>query len=447
MDTTTRAPVTVVGAGLAGCEAAVQLARHGVPVTLLEMKPARYSPAHALDGPAELVCSNSLKSDVPQTAHGLLKTEMRRLGSVVLQAADRTRVPAGTALAVDRREFSRVMEGILAGHKVIRYERGVEVEDLPAGDVIVATGPLTGEKLAAVLLQHTGDRDLYFYDALAPIIEADSIDTSRVFAGSRWGRGGRDDYLNCPLTREEYLAFVGALCAAPRTALRDFERACYFEGCLPVEVLAERGEMTLAHGPMRPVGLGEPGQRPFAVVQLRAENAARSAFNLVGFQTKLTQAAQRKVFRMIPGLEQAAFLRYGAVHRNMYLHAPQTLDGRFALRSAPGVRLAGQLVGVEGYVESAAIGLLVGLLVARQRAGRSLALPPAETALGALCRHVGGGGPGRYEPMNIHFGLLPETGLKGKRRKREEAVRRAGAALTAWMQQEGLADAAPGEQP
>ena len=428
------APVVVVGAGLAGCEAAVQLARRGVSVRLLEMKPRMYSPAHSLPGPAELVCSNSLKSDSEDSAHGLLKREMRRLGSVILEAAEKTRVPAGSALAVDRNKFTEATSAILGRHKEITFEAGVEVDEIPAGRVILATGPLTTGPLAAALKKMLqSQEDLFFYDALAPIIDAESIDNSKVFRASRWGKG--EDYLNCPLAEDEYKEFLKALRAAPRAGLRGFEDQRYFEGCLPVEVLAERGEDTLAFGPMRPVGLVHRGSRPHAVVQLRAENRENTAYNMVGFQTKLTQAGQREVFRLIPGLENAEFLRYGAVHRNMYINAPLELNATLGLRSDPRVRLAGQIVGVEGYVESAAMGLLAGLMTARELRGEALEPPPAETCLGALCRHVRGeSGREGFEPMNIHFGLLPDTGLRGRAKRREAAAKRARAALEEWMQ-------------
>ena len=429
------APVVVVGAGLAGCEAAVQLARRGIPVRLLEMKPRKYSPAHSLPGPAELVCSNSLKSDSEESAHGLLKSELRRLGSVVLEAADETRVPAGTALAVDRNKFTEVMAAILKRREEISFETGVEVDAIPGGQVILATGPLTTGSLAAALKEKLqSDEDLFFYDALAPIIDAESIDNNRVFRASRWGKG--DDYLNCPLSKEEYTVFVQALRAAPRARLRDFEDQRYFEGCLPIEVLAERGDETLAFGPMRPVGLTHRGVRPHAVLQLRAENREATAYNMVGFQTKLTQPGQREVFRLIPGLENAEFLRYGAVHRNMYIQAPRELNAALGLHNDPRVRLAGQIVGVEGYVESAAMGLLAGLMTARELRGEPVEPPPAETCLGALCKHVRGeSGEKKFEPMNIHFGLLPETGLRGRAKRRAAAGQRAKSALEEWMQQ------------
>jgi len=424
----------VLGAGLAGCEAAVQLARAGLEVDLLEMKPAVFSPAHRLAGPAELVCSNSLKSDAPDTAHGLLKRELRDLGSVVMQAADQTRVPAGTALAVDRQAFSDAMRAILAAHPRIHFQEGSKVDDFPPGEVILATGPLTSEPLAARLMALVGEEDLYFYDALAPIVEADSIDRQRVFAASRWGKG-EPDYLNCPLNREEYGRLVAALLEAPRTPLREFEKAHYFESCLPVEVLAERGEDTLAFGPLRPVGLEVDGRRPYAVVQLRPENREKSAYNLVGFQTKLTQAAQAEVFRLIPGLEQARFLRYGAVHRNLYIDAPRVLNPRFGLTAEPRIRLAGQITGVEGYLESAAMGLLAGRQLAADLGGPAFLAPPADTALGALCAHLRGAGlQKRYEPMNIHFGLLPQAGGRGRRQKREKAIERARRAFAAWLE-------------
>jgi len=427
-------PVVVVGAGLAGCEAAVQLARHKTPVRLLEMKPKTYSPAHSLPGPAELVCSNSLKSDSEDSAHGLLKREMRRLESVILEAAEQTRVPAGTALAVDRGKFTEATSAILKRYKEIIFEPSVEVDKIPDGQVILATGPLTTGPLAADLNHKLqSSEDLFFYDALAPIVEAESIDNEKVFRASRWGRG--DDYLNCPFSKDEYQRFLKALRSAPRTELRDFEDQRYFEGCLPIEVLAERGDDTLAFGPMRPVGLVHRGARPHAVVQLRAENRENTAYNLVGFQTKLTHAGQREVFRLIPGLQNARFLRYGAVHRNMYVNAPLELTAALGLQSDPRVRLGGQIVGVEGYVESAAMGLLAGLMTARELRGEPVEPPPAETCLGALCKHVRGEFTHkRFEPMNIHFGLLPETGLRGRSKRREAAGRRADQALEEWMQ-------------
>jgi methylenetetrahydrofolate--tRNA-(uracil-5-)-methyltransferase len=427
-------PVTIVGAGLAGCEAAVILARQGFNVELLEMKPASFSPAHQLDGPAELVCSNSLKSDSLDTAHGLLKDEMRRLKSVVMQAAEIARVPAGTALAVDRAKFSGAVRAVIDDYAQIKYRPGVEVSDLPDGDVIIATGPLTSASLTEKLQAIIGDQaDLYFYDALAPIIDAETIDRDIVFPASRWGKGQKDDYLNCPLNEEQYRAFVAALRAAPCTPLHNFEQAQYFEGCLPVEVLAERGDDTLAFGPMRPVGLEQDGARPFAVVQLRCENREKTAYNLVGFQTKLTQAAQKSVFRMIPGLEQVKFLRYGAIHRNLYLNAPKVLNETLGLVAQPRIKLAGQITGVEGYMESAAMGILAGLFVATEKSGQPVDFPPPETALGALYAHVRGLQATRpFEPMNIHFGLLPDTGMRGRKKRRQAAIERGLQAMKEW---------------
>ncbi|HOX45214.1 MAG TPA: methylenetetrahydrofolate--tRNA-(uracil(54)-C(5))-methyltransferase (FADH(2)-oxidizing) TrmFO [Myxococcota bacterium] len=427
-------PVHVVGAGLAGCEAAWALARAGLPVSLWEQKPRTSSPAHRLPGPAELVCSNSLKSDDPDSAHGLLKAELRALGSIVLAAADEARVPAGTALAVDRAGLSQGVARRLAGLPGLELRAGEALEAPPAGEVVLATGPLTDGALAGWLRARVGDGPLYFYDALAPIVSADGLDLARLFAGSRWGQGGQGDYLNSPLDEPAYRRFVEALLAAPRTPLHAFEAARYYEGCLPVEVMAERGPDTLAFGPMRPVGLEVDGRRPFAVVQLRAENLARTAFNLVGFQTKLTQPAQREVFRLLPGLERAEFLRFGAVHRNLYVRSPEVLDDGLRLRAEPRVRLAGQITGAEGYVESAAVGLLVGHLLAAERAGRRFEPPPAETALGALYAHLRGRtGAQVFEPMNIHFGLLPHAPGRGKRARQAAALLRARQAFAGWL--------------
>ncbi len=431
--------VTVVGAGLAGCEAAVALARGGVHVRLLDMKPAKFSPAHKMEGPAELVCSNSLKSDSLDTAHGLLKDELRQLGSILLEAADVARVPAGSALAVDRVLFSRAVQNILSRQKLIEYNKSTEVTIPPEGDVVLATGPLTSHELATWLKKRAGcAQDLYFYDALAPIVSADSLDMDKIYSGSRWGKGG-DDYLNCPMDKKQYTRFVEALRKAQRTPLHDFEEPKYFESCLPVEVLADRGDDVLAFGPMRPVGLEHDGQKFHAVVQLRPENSERSAFNLVGFQTKLTYTAQDQVFRLVPGLENVEFLRYGAVHRNLFVNSPVVLDDELRLKSANRVRLAGQIVGVEGYMESAAIGLLVGLMMARQANGAHFDPPPHDTALGALWNHIRGREQKKvFEPMNIHFGLLPPVKARGKNNRRKIAVRRARTSFSKWLDLAGL---------
>jgi len=326
------------------------------------------------------------------------------------------------------------MKTILDEYSQINYRPGVEVSALPDGDVIVATGPLTSVSLTEKLQALIGDQaDLYFYDALAPIIDAETIDRDKVFPASRWGKGQADDYLNCPLDEQQYRAFVAALRAAPCTPLHDFEQARYFEGCLPVEVLAERGDDTLAFGPMRPVGLEQGGSRPFAVVQLRCENREKTAYNLVGFQTKLTQAGQKSVFRMIPGLEQVKFLRFGAIHRNLYLNAPSVLNDTLGLLAQPRIKLAGQITGVEGYMESAAMGILAGLFMAAEKSDQSVDFPPPETALGALYAHVRGRLTTRqFEPMNIHFGLLPDTGLRGRKKRRQAAIERGLQAMNKW---------------
>jgi methylenetetrahydrofolate--tRNA-(uracil-5-)-methyltransferase len=430
-------PVTVIGAGLAGSECAVQLARRGIPVRLCEMKPVRRSPAHRTDGPAELVCSNSFRSDSPDTPIGLLHAELRRVGSLILGEADRCRVPAGEALAVDRERFSAGVEHALSSTSGITRVVG-EVEALPPGEVVVATGPLTSEGLTRALARWTGDK-LYFYDSIAPIVSADSIDETVAFRASRWGRGEGADYLNLPLDEPEYHAFVQALLAAEKVAPHAFEEARYFEGCLPIEVMAERGAETLAHGPMKPVGLVDPrtGRRPYAVVQLRQEDVGGTAYNLVGFQTRLTWPEQRRIFRTLPGLGAAEFLRMGQIHRNTFIDAPRLVGPDLSLREEPRVWFAGQISGVEGYVESAASGFLVALAVAARRQGRRFIPPPAETALGALYRHVTGAAhpPGaEYQPSNVTFGLFPPLpGKVLKSGRREAHAARARAALHSWV--------------
>ncbi len=428
--------VRVLGGGLAGCEAAWTLARRGVPVRLVEMKPLRFSPAHRSPLLAELVCSNSLKATGLAQASGLLQEELSRLGSVVMEAAGRHRVPAGQALAVDREAFSREVTDRVLGAPGVESVREEAVEVPPSGHVVVASGPLTSEALASSLAGLTGSGSLYFYDAMAPIVEGDSIDRSVAFAASRYGKGG-DDYLNCPMSREEFDRFFEALTSARVVPTRDFEEERVFQGCQPLETLAARGPKTLLFGPMKPVGLEDPrtGRRPWAVVQLRREDASGERWNLVGFQTKLAHPEQERVFRLIPGLEKAVFHRLGSLHRNTYVDGPRLLDRYLRLRRHPRVQLAGQITGVEGYLESAAMGLWAGLNLALRLEGRTPDPLPPETAVGALIAHVTASPTRPFEPMNLNFGLLPplEERVRDKKAVKEAKARRAVEALDAWM--------------
>jgi methylenetetrahydrofolate--tRNA-(uracil-5-)-methyltransferase len=413
----------VIGAGLAGCEAAFQLARRGVPVRLVEMKPRERSPAHRSDDLAELVCSNSLRAADLLHAVGLLKEEMRRLGSLVLEAADAAAVPAGRALAVDREAFSRhVTERIEADPRIERVEARLDrLPDEPLA--ILATGPLTAPALAADLERAVGP-SLAFYDAVSPIVYADSVDHAVAFRASRW-EDGEGDYLNLPLTRAEYDRFVAELVAADPVPLHACEARLYFEGCLPIEEMARRGRDTLAFGPMKPAGLRHPrtGLRPDAVVQLRHEDKRGVLYNLVGFQTRLRIPDQQRILRTLPGLREAVFARYGSVHRNTYLNAPVCLGPALELRGRPGLHVAGQLAGVEGYVESAALGLLAGVFAAAAFRGEPPVPPPPTTAHGALLRHLREGDPGRFQPMNVNFGLFPElVPAPRDRRERNRAL-------------------------
>ena len=433
--------VTVVGAGLAGSEAAWTLARAGVEVDLVEMKPGRRSPVQRLDGFAELVCSNSLRSDDPQNAVGLLHEEMRRAGSVILACADEARVPAGGALAVDRDDFSARVTARLSAHPRIRVERR-EVTALPGGPgpAIVATGPLTADALAAALAAVVGP-GLAFYDAIAPVVTVECVDRSEAFAASRWGKGEGDDYLNLPLDEDGYRAFVAALLAGEKVAPHGFEEPRYFEGCLPIEVMAERGLDVLRYGPMKPVGLTDPrtGRWPHAVVQLRREDLAGTAWNLVGFQTRLTWPEQRRIFReLVPGLRAAEFQRLGQVHRNTFVDSPRVLSADQSIRSMPHLFLAGQITGVEGYVESAASGLLAGRAVLDRMAGREFRPPPGTTALGALHRHVTGAAHPEglpFQPSNVVFALFPPLAgrHRGKAARKGAYADRARQDLQEWI--------------
>lgn len=406
----------VVGAGLAGSEAAWQLAGRGIPVRLVDMKPAKKSPAHQMDGFAELVCSNSLRSDRLQNAAGLLKEEMRRLHSLVIEAADHARVPAGGALAVDRDNFSRYITEKLHRHPLIAVECG-EVTEIPQAPAVLATGPLTSDALSGRIAAMEGMKRLHFYDAAAPIVTRDSLDMDRVFRASRYGRG--DDYLNCPMDESEYHAFVDALLEAETAPVHGFEDSKVFEGCMPVETMAKRGRMALAFGPLKPVGLNDPrtGKMPFAVLQLRQDDAGDSLYNLVGFQTRLKFPEQQRVFGMIPGLKNAVYARYGVMHRNTFIESPGVLNERFEMIARPNLYFAGQMTGVEGYVESAASGLMAGLSLARALKGQEPFAFPSSTALGALGRYVSQ--PNRsYQPMHISFGLI--DGLKERVRGKEQ---------------------------
>ena len=413
--------VTVIGGGLAGCEAAWQLAQRGIPVTLWEMKPQKMTPAHHSPLFGELVCSNSLRSDQLENAVGLLKEELRRLDSLILRCADAHRVAAGGALAVDRQAFSQAITDAIRQHPNITVEEG-EVTCLPPqGQVIVATGPLTSDSLAQDIAQRFPDSGyLHFYDAAAPLVTFESIDMDSAWFASRYDKGTAD-YINCPLTQEEYLAFWKELCAAKEAPVHGFEDKNVFEGCMPVEVMARRGEQTLCYGPLKPRGLKDPktGKEPFAVVQLRRDNAGGSIYNLVGFQTHLTWPEQKRVFSMIPALKEAEFLRYGVMHRNTYLNSPKLLDRYYRVKSEPRIVFAGQVTGVEGYVESTASGCLAALELARRLEGKDPIDFPQETAIGALALYVSNETVEHFQPMNVNFGIMPPLGyrVKGKRNK------------------------------
>lgn len=413
--------VTVIGAGMAGCEAAWQLVKRGIPVKLIEMKPVRRSAAHTGDGFAELVCSNSLKAENLTSGSGLLKAEMKLLGSLLLECAEKARVPAGGALAVDRDIFSAEATRALKEHPLVEVEIRA-VEEIPEGPAIIATGPLTDAPLAEAIRREEGAESLYFFDAAAPIVTAESLDEEKVFRASRYGKGDGDDYINCPMDEETYKAFYEALTTAERADVHGFEKKMVFEGCLPVEVLADRGFQTLAFGPMKPVGLVDPrtGKEPYAVVQLRRENAEGTLYNLVGFQTRLKWGEQKRVFSMIPGLEKAEFARYGVMHRNTYLNGPQVLDKNFVWKKHPDIRFAGQMTGVEGYMESAASGIVAGLNMARQILGQPEVEFGGKTIIGALEKHTRTPNE-NYQPMNSNFGILDRLSerVKGKRNRYE----------------------------
>lgn len=415
--------VTVLGGGLAGCEAAWQLAQRGIPVNLYEMKPGKKSPAHHLDTMAELVCSNSLRSDRLTNAVGLLKAEMRLLGSLIMRVADETAVPAGGALAVDRDHFSEGIDQAIHQHPLITVIPE-EVKEIPAeGTVIIATGPLTSDGLSEAIARVQGLSTLHFYDAAAPIVTADSLDTDKIFRMSRYDRG--EDYLNCPMTREEYFAFVHALQTAETAEMHGFEEKAVFEGCMPIESMAKRGDMVIAFGPCKPVGLKDPrtGKEPFAVVQLRQDNENATLYNIVGFQTRLRFPEQRRVFGMIPGLENAEFARYGVMHRNTFLNSPGFLDDTFRVIAEPRLSFAGQITGVEGYVESAASGLLAGLSTAYREKGQEPPHFSGKTAIGAMGRYVSTPNA-RFQPMNCAFGLIDQLEVApGEKRIRNKQLR------------------------
>lgn len=432
--------LVVVGGGLAGTEAAWQVAKQGIPVTISEMRPLKTTPAHVTDSLAELVCSNSLGSDLPDRAPGLLKAELRRLGSVVLQCADANAVPAGGALAVDRNLFAQAVTQRVEAHPLITVRRQ-EVAEVPSIPAVIASGPLTSASLSQAIASLTGQKHLYFYDAMAPIVAVDSIDMSVAFHGSRYDRGEteRGDYINCPLNKEQYQAFVKALDAAEQAHLRQFEEQDpqFFEGCLPVEEIARRGSKALAYGPLRPVGLMNPhtGKRPFAVVQLRQDNQAGTLYNMVGFQTNLRWGEQDRVFRMIPGLENADFVRYGQMHRNTFINAPELLLPTMQYKGRDDLFFAGQITGIEGYIGNTASGWLAGFNAARRLAGKSLLSLPKETMIGALCHYVTHADLDSFQPMKANFGLMPPLSppVRNKRQRYRAYMERALHALEDWI--------------
>ncbi|ACX51721.1 gid protein [Ammonifex degensii KC4] len=424
--------VVVVGAGLAGSEAAWQIARRGIRVILYEMRPHKMTPAHHTGYFGELVCSNSLRAESLENAVGLLKEEMRRLGSLVMQAAEANRVPAGGSLAVDREGFAAYITEALSSHPLIEIRRE-EVTSIPDHfPTIIATGPLTSPALSAAIKELTGEEYLYFYDAVAPIVTLESIDQEKVFWSSRYGKG-EPAYINCPMTKEEYDRFYEALVTAERVPLKEFEKEIHFEGCMPIEVMAARGRETLLYGPLKPVGLIDPrtGKQPYAVVQLRQDNREGTLFNLVGFQTNLKWSEQKRVFRLIPGLERAEFVRYGVMHRNTFLNAPILLEPTLLCKKKPGLFFAGQITGVEGYVESAAAGLVAGINAARLVRGEKPLVFPPETAHGALLNYITTADPRHFQPMNVNYGLFPplERKVRDKRRRRLLLAERALAVL------------------
>jgi methylenetetrahydrofolate--tRNA-(uracil-5-)-methyltransferase len=459
--------VEIVGGGLAGCEAAWQVASRGVRVTLHEMRPVRATAVHKTDRLAELVCSNSFRGDKLDNAVGLLKAEMRKLGSLVMRAADASRVPAGAALAVDRERFSAAITAAIGQHRLISVLRG-EVTAVPASTMespaIIATGPLTSDVLAAEIARLVGSDHLYFYDAISPIVLAETIDRAKVFRASRWGRSlgpaaqacgvddGEGDYLNCPLTREEYDRFYDALTSAESATVHDFDKERFFEGCLPIEVMAHRGRDTLRFGPMKPVGLVDPatGRAPYAAVQLRQDTLAADHFSLVGFQTQIKWSEQARVLRLIPGLESAEFVRFGMVHRNTYVNGPRVLAETWQVRSRPSLFFAGQMSGVEGYVESAASGLIAGINAAAMACGDPVSAPPRTTAIGALGYYASHANPNRYDPSNITFGIIEPLAAapRGKKNRNLAIADRALADLQTWIRGRCLAldgqDSVPG---
>jgi methylenetetrahydrofolate--tRNA-(uracil-5-)-methyltransferase len=431
-------PVTIVGAGLAGSECAWQLARRGHRVRLFEMRPKVKTAAHQTDMCAELVCSNSFRSDNPLNAVGLLKREMEKLDSLVIASARQAAVPAGDALAMDRNVFGRAVTEALEARKEIEIVRE-EVREIPSeGFVVLATGPLTSPALDRRIAAVLGTEDLYFYDSIAPVVTSESVDFSKMFAMSRYGKGGGADYWNCPMTKEEYERFVDELLSGETVPVKDFEKGVYFEGCLPIEVMAERGRETLRHGPLKPMGLPDPrtGKNPHAVVQLRQDDLAREHYNIVGFQTKLRVPEQQRIFRKIAGLENAVFVRYGMLHRNTYIHAPAHLDRFWRMRREPRIFFAGQITGVEGYVESAATGLSVGLTIAQLLEGREAIPIPYTTAIGSLARHCSERpADQKFEPMNVTFGLIEDTShspIRDKARRRQILVDRALSEIAQW---------------